>query len=194
MPNISQRLIALVVAMSLAGIVTHAAQEPPPTPPVKMGLWETRMSQLDASGKEVASPALAALAGMSPEVKAKMAESMRARGIQMPDASGVMKVCLTKESSDSIAMQQAANESGCTTTFATRSSSLWKWRSSCTTLKAESDGETAFTGSEAYRTKVTTTATMNGQTKTTTRIVQGKWLGADCGDIKPLTPPGGRGR
>lgn len=194
MPNIARHLIGLMVAMSLAGLVTGAAQGPTPTPPVKMGLWETRMSQLDASGKEVASPALAALAGMPPEVRAKMAESMRARGIQMPDDNGVMKVCLTKESSDSIALQQAASDSGCTTTFATRSNAIWKWHSSCTALKAETDGETAFTGSEGYRTQVTTTATMNGQTRTTTRIVQGKWRGADCGDIKPLTPPGGRGR
>ena len=29
-----------------------------------------------------------------------------------------------------------------------------------------------------------------GKTKTSTRIVQAKWLGANCGDIKPFTPPG----
>ena len=34
--------------------------------------------------------------------------------------------------------------------------------------------------------------TIQGKTNTSTRIVQGKWLGADCGDIKPLAPPNAR--
>jgi hypothetical protein len=55
---------------------------------------------------------------------------------------------------------------------------------------SETDGEAVFTSSESYRTKVTTTAEVMGKTKTSTRIVQAKWLGADCGDIKPFTPPG----
>ena len=56
-------------------------------------------------------------------------------------------------------------------------------------MKSESDGETVFTNAESYKTKVTTTLTMTGKTKTTTRMLQGKWIGADCGDIKPMTPP-----
>ena len=93
---------------------------------------------------------------------------------------------------DSGKWQQMASETGCTTNYSTLSSTTWKWHSSCTTLKSESDGETTFSGAEGYRTKLTTTATVNGKTNTSTRIVQGKWIGADCGDIKPLTPPGGR--
>jgi len=65
----------------------------------------------------------------------------------------------------------------------------------CTSIHSQSDGETAFSGSESYRTKVTTTSTIAGKTRTTTRIVQGKWIGAACGDIKPLiAPSSGRGR
>jgi len=45
---------------------------------------------------------------------------------------------------------------------------------------------------ENYKTKVTTTSTVMGKTKTSTRMLQGKWIGADCGDVKPLTPPGVR--
>lgn len=56
-------------------------------------------------------------------------------------------------------------------------------------MKSESDGETVFTSGERYKTKVTTTSTVMGKTKTSTRMLEGKWLGADCGDVKPLTPP-----
>jgi len=40
--------------------------------------------------------------------------------------------------------------------------------------------------------QVATTATVMGKTKTSTRILDGKWVGADCGDVKPFTPPPAR--
>jgi hypothetical protein len=85
-----------------------------------------------------------------------------------------------------------ASDAGCTTNFSTQSATTWKWHSSCTTLKSQSDGETVFNNAESYKTKVTTTSTVMGKTKTSTRMLQGKWIGADCGDVKPLTPPGVR--
>jgi hypothetical protein len=153
------------------------------------------MSQIDANGQEVPSPELAALSKMPPEMRAMMAETMRARGVQLPDENGAVKACLSKETLDSGAWQQLASESGCVTTFTTRSSSTWKWHSACASLHSESDGETVFSGSEGYRTKVTTTSTLSGKTTSTTRVVQGKWISAACGDIKPLAaPPPARGR
>ena len=56
-------------------------------------------------------------------------------------------------------------------------------------LNSESDGERVFTGVESDRTKVTTTMSVQGKVNTLTRIVQAKWLGTDCGGIKPLGPP-----
>ena len=189
------RLIAIHLAASsvlpcLALAV--AAASPLPVPPVKPGLWEVRMSVLDADGHEVIAPEQAMLSKMPPEQRARMAEAMKARGVSMPDANGATKACLTKELFESGAWQQMASDAGCTTNFSTQSATMWKWHSSCTTIKSESDGETVFTNAESYKTKVTTTSTVMGKTKTTTRMLQGKWLGADCGDVKPLTPPGVR--
>jgi len=190
----AKRLLIPVCLVSLAAVASPAAQNSMPAPPVKPGLWETRMSQLDANGKEVPSPELAALSRMPADQREKMAEAMRARGVQLPDANGTMKACLTKESLDSGAWQQVAAQSGCVTTYSTRTNAAWKWHTACASIQSESDGETAFTGSEGYRTKITTTSKIAGQTRTTTRIVQGKWIGAACGDIKPIAPPSGRGR
>ena len=83
--------------------------------------------------------------------------------------------------------QQTAEQSGCTTNYLTTTGSLWKWHSSCTSIKSETDGEVVFNSAENYRTKVTTTSTVMNQTRTTTRVVQSNWLGGDCGDIKPVT-------
>jgi hypothetical protein len=159
-----------------------------PVPPVKPGLWETTSAVLDADGHETMPPEQAALARLSPEVRAGMAESMKARGITMPDANGATRACLTHELFSSGRWQQIATEAGCTTTFSARTGKTWKWHSSCTAMKAESDGEMVFTSDESYRATLTTTLTMAGKTRTTNRIVRAKWLGTSCGDLKPLTP------
>src|ERR1044072_90689 len=189
------RLIAIRLAvasvfpvLALSVVVAGAV----PVPPVKPGLWGVKMSVLDADGHEVVAPEQAALSRMPPEQRARMAEAMKARGLSLPDANGATKACLTKDTFESGAWQQVAADSGCTTNFSTQSASTWKWPSSCPTMKSESDGETVFTNAENYKTKLTTTATVMGKTKTSTRMLQGKWLGADCGDIKPLAPPAAR--
>ena len=184
---IAIRLTASSVLSCLALVAVAAGQLP--VPPVKAGLWEARMSALDADGHEMASPEQAAMSRLPPEARARMAEAMKARGVSIPDANGATKVCLTKDMFESGKWQQMASQAGCTTNYSTLSSSTWKWHSSCTALKSESDGEMVFNSAESYRTKLTTTATVMGKTNTSTRIVQGQWLGADCGDIKPLAPP-----
>jgi hypothetical protein len=183
---IATRLAALSVLSCFALVAVAAGQLP--VPPVKPGLWEARSSALDADGRAQPGPEQAAMARLPPEVRARMADAMKARGLSMPDASGATKVCLTKEMFESGRWQQLASESGCTTNYSTLGNT-WKFHSSCSALKSESDGETVFSNTESYRTKVTTTMTVSGKTNTSTRIVQAKWLGADCGDIKPFTPP-----
>ena len=139
---IASRLTALSVlsCFALAGLAAGQL----PVPPVKPGLWEARMSSLDANGREMPRPELAALARLPPEARTQMADAMKARGLSMPDANGATKVCLTKAMFESGSWQQAAAESGCTTNYSTRSGSTWKWHSSCAALKSESDGETVF--------------------------------------------------
>jgi hypothetical protein len=182
------RLIAFrVAAMSvLSCVALVAAVDTLPVPPVKPGLWETKISALDGNGREMPPPELAALSRLPPEAR----EALKARGVSMPDANGVIKACLTKEMFESGRWQVASE--GCTSNYSTLSSSAWKWHSSCAALKSESDGETVFNSGESYRTRVTTTMPVQGKTTTSTRIVQGKWLGADCGGVKPLNPPGAR--
>ena len=150
------------------------------------------MSALDAEGHEVAPPEPAPLSKMAPEARARMADAMKARGLSMPDASGATKACFTKETFESGTWQQMASDAGCTTKYSTRSSATWKWHSSCPARHSESDGEVTFTNAENYKVKMTMTMPVNGKPTTSTRILQSKWLGADCGDVKPFMPPAGR--
>jgi hypothetical protein len=176
------------LSLGLAAVV--AAQMP--VPPVKPGLWEIRTAGLDANGREVPAPEQAAFARLSPEARAQMAEAMKARGVAMPDANGATKVCFTKETFESGRWQQMAAETGCTTSYSAKTDSMWKWHSSCPARQSEADGEATFTNAENYKVKMTMTMPLNGKPNTSTRIISSKWLGADCGDVKPFTPPAGR--
>ena len=182
-------VVRITIASALCTLPLVLAAAPPPMPPVKVGLWQVTMKSLDASGKEVPSPQQTAMARMTPERRAQMAESMKARGVMMPDENGAMKACYSKDTFQSGAWQQMAADTGCTTTYSNITSSSWKWHTSCTMMKIESDGETTFASSEHYTTKATTTSTVMGQTSTSTRVIDGKFLSASCGDIKPITMP-----
>ena len=185
--------VRLAASFLLAYVVLlPVAAQQKPVPPVKPGLWESRTSALDADGHEVAPPEQAALSNMPPEARAKMAEAMKARGVSMPDANGATKVCLTKEMFESGMWQQMASQAGCTVNYSTLSAKTWKWHSSCTAFKSESDGEAVFSSPESYRIKLTTAMTVMGKPTTSTRIVESKWLGADCGEVKPFAPFAGR--
>ena len=143
---------------------------------------------LDANGKETTPPEQAALANLPPEARARMEEMMKGRGLALPDASGAIKVCVTKEMFESGRWQQMASDAGCTTNFTTQKGSTWKWHSSCPSINSESDGETVFNSPESYRTSLRTTVTVRDKPTTSTRIVSSKWLAADCGDVKPIDP------
>src|SRR4029078_4270747 len=72
MRSVAGSFTGSVVALTLTGAAWWRAQSPVPPPPVKPGLWETRMSQLDANGKEVPSPEFAALSKQPPEERGEM--------------------------------------------------------------------------------------------------------------------------
>ncbi len=90
------RLIAAVGTLSLS-IAAVGIAAGPPSPPIKPGLWQTKMTTVDASGKEIPSPGQDALARMSPEARARMAEMMKGRGMSLPEPDGTMKLCAYKK-------------------------------------------------------------------------------------------------
>ena len=188
MQTVTARLLVLSALGSIAMLAQGAGSMP--APPIKMGLWEVKTSVLDASGKPQAPPEQAAMANMPPEIRERMAEMMKARGVSMPDPNGVMKVCQTKESMNSGRWQALAASAGCTSDYSTQSADHWKFHSSCPKLKSESDGEVVFSNPENYTTKVTTSSKLMGKDSTQTRVMVSHWLGANCGDIKPFTAEG----
>lgn len=70
-----------------------------------------------------------------------------------------------------------------------RGGSTWKWHTTCREPASETDGEATFTGSENYTIKITTTRMgATGQPRIMRLTMNSKWLGADRGAVKPVSP------
>jgi hypothetical protein len=159
------------------------AQSPPP---IKPGLWEVR-SERELDGQKQQMPDMSErLKNLPPEARAQIEAMMKQRGVDMSGGGGGMKICLTKESLDQGRWQN--HQGTCKTDFTSRSGSTWKWHTSCSQPVAETDGEATFTSAESYTVKTATTTNVQGAPRTTHMTMNSKWLGADCGDVKPVTP------
>lgn len=158
---------------------------------VKPGLWEVKnkMSSPD--------PRLAAqmemlqqqLANMPPEQR-KMLEAMAARhtGINMPtmqDGGMLVKICMSREMAEQqrFPMPEKGN---CTHQRAPVINNAMKVSFTCTEPDASGEGELRFMGEKAYALKMNVTSAAMGGKKTMTMDATGTWLGADCGDVKPV--------
>ena len=173
----------LIIACLVAGTVVAAQAQT--APPIKAGLWQVH-SEREVDGQKAQMPDMSErLKNMPPEARKQIEAMMKQRGVDMSGGGG-MRICLGKESLDQ--GQWQGHQGSCKTDFTSRSGSTWKWHTSCQEPAAETDGEARFAGPESYTVKTATTMTVQGETKTSRMTLTSKWLGPDCGDVKPVTP------
>ncbi len=172
------RLTLTALTASLAATAALAQ-----TPPIKPGLWQLQSARMGAGDQQI--DVSAHMKNMPPEARKRMEEIMKQKGIDMGATDGSMKVCLSRESLDQGSWQ--GTQFGCKTDFKSRTASSWKWHSVCTNPPTESEGEATFPNAESYTVKSQTHMTHQGQKRTTQMTVNAKWLGADCGNLKPMT-------
>lgn len=168
---------SLPAALAAALLPTLALAQ---SPPIKPGLWEVH-SERQVNGQPVASAA-DSMKKMSPEVRARMEAMMKQRGMTTGGA-GANRVCLSKESLDPAFWQHLSN---CKTEYGARTATAWKWHTVCPQTDSVIDGEAVFANAESYAVHSASTRTFRGEAKVTKVTLQAKWLGADCGDLKPL--------
>lgn len=176
----SEIRLALCLTVALAPTVATAQ-----TPPIKPGLWEVR-SDRKLDGQAAPAPAPAdAMKNLPPEVRAKIEAQMKANGVAMGN-NGANRICLDKSSLDAGRWQSRATT--CKTDYSTRTASSWKWHSTCTQPESASDGEAVFTNAENYTVSTTSTHSFRGAPRTMQMTIRAKWLGSDCGDLRPVDP------
>jgi hypothetical protein len=183
----AQPLRALSLAALLLGCSGGAWAQT--VPPIKPGLWQVQ-NEREVDGQK-APDMSEQLKKMSPAMRERMQANMKQHGVDMSGGPGLMKMCQTRESLDRGTWQ--GDQGNCKTDFTSRSGSVWKWRSTCAQPPSVTDGEAVFTGPESYTVTSSTSMTMQGQARTSKMTLKAKWLGADCGDLKPVAiPPGAK--
>lgn len=179
----------LLTAFATTWPAAHAA-----TAPIKPGLWEMRSEQMLIDGKplpDMSAQMEQAMKNMPPQMRAQMQAKMKSMGVEVTGGMGgagtTVKVCLSKEMVEQDRWQNT--QSGCTTKTMTRSGNTLKWAVQCTQPPAHGEGTTTFNGMDAFSSQVSMTSQRDGRNSTMNMKSSGKWLGANCGDIKPVAMP-----
>lgn len=178
------RSLVLAAACAAFTAVPAAAQT------MKPGLWEIT-NKMGGSGDTGAKMAAAqeqmqkAMASMPPEQRKQMEKMMAQQGVNMaPGKGGGMssRICVSKEMA---ARNEApAAQGDCKQEQMQRSGNTTKFRFTCGNPPSTGEGEVTVHSPEAYTMKMN--VTQKGQKDRMTMEAQGKWLGNDCGSLKPV--------
>ena len=173
------KLVLFATAVALSGFGAQAQTQAP-------GLWEHSftMKSDDAKMEKAMAEMQKQLAAMPPEQRKQMEWAMASRGVKMGAGGSSVKVCITKE--EAAKPPEARMTGDCKQSDVQRSGNTMKYKFTCTQPQQISgDGQVSFVGDKAYSGKSNVTTQVNGQPQQMTMDMSGKWLGADCGDVKP---------
>ncbi len=170
----------IISALALAAISARAQT----APKMKAGLWQVHIEQ-ERDGQKVANGSERMkehMKDMTPEKRKQFEDMMKQRGVDL-NATDAMRVCYSQKMVDRGAW---TDQGVCKTDFSNRSATSWKWHSVCSALSYEGDGEATFADPDNFIVKSSGVMTAGGKTVKVSSTRVGKWLGADCGDLKPM--------
>lgn len=163
---------------------------------IKPGLWEFSTQMQGGSGQtsDAMAKAQKQMDSMPPEQRKMMQDMMAKQGVQMGTGAGggmTMKVCMTQEMVDrnDLSSRPSGNANDCTHTHSPRVGNTMTFSYVCTKPPSSGEGQVTFTSPEAYSTKMVTTTTLHGRPEKMETHNSGRWLGSDCGSVKPLAMP-----
>lgn len=179
------------VSFIVAAAVLAAGGLPAAAQSLKPGLWEITSKtsgspQMDQSMAEMQKQ----LAAMPPEQRKQMEAMLNKSGMSLakPGAGGAMsvKLCMTKEM---VERSDVPMQGDCKVTNQQRSGNTTKVAYTCSNPPSSGEGTYTYLGPEAYTSKMTVKTAVQGKSETITMDGGGKWLGSDCGNIKPPQQP-----
>ncbi|MBX3585917.1 MAG: DUF3617 domain-containing protein [Ramlibacter sp.] len=160
---------------------------------IKPGLWEiTNKMGGNPEMEQAMAQMQKQLASMPPEQRKMMQDMMAKQGVSMGTGAGgamVVKTCMTKEMVERKQMP-VQDKGDCTNTVSNQSASGMDIKFVCTQPPSSGEGRVNIRSDSAYDMKMTMQTLHKGKSVTTTMDASGKWLGADCGSVKPpILPP-----
>lgn len=173
---------ALALAIACAAVPAFAQQN------LKPGLWEVQQRltgnpELERQMAEVRKQ----MAALPPEQRKQMEALMSRQGMQMSPGGEGIRMCLTREQLERNDIPSSQGD--CRTTRHSRSGNTLKVAFTCTQPPSSGETEMTFSSPESYTMKTLVTTTVDGRAEKMTVQGTGKWLGADCGSVKPAAPP-----
>jgi hypothetical protein len=154
------------------------------------GLWENsfKMKSQDGELEKGMAEMQKQMAAMPPDQRKQIEDMMASRGMSMGAQGTSVKVCVTKE--DVARKAEPQFREGCTQQVVQRTANSMKVKFECTKPQPMSgEGEMSFISDKAYTGKSTMTSKADGKAQQMTMELAGKWLAADCGDVKPRPAP-----
>lgn len=174
-------------ALAVALPATALAQKSKP------GLWEHSTQMTSGSGRMEAGMAQMKeqMAKMSPEQRQMMEKMMAERGVGMaPGGLGgggasSVRVCVSPAQAERDELPQAGDR--CQQTAMQRKGNVVKVSFACEgNPPVKGEGVYTFKGGTAYNGQMTVDTVVNGKPERIESTLSGRWLGADCGTVKPM--------
>lgn len=158
---------------------------------LKPGLWEVT-NKMGGSGDMGAAMAQMQkeMANMTPEQRKQMQAMMAKHGVQMAPGKGggmTSRMCMSREMAER--NEIPAQHGDCRMTNQQKSGNTVKFAMKCTNPPASGEGQVTISSPEAYTMKMNMKTTVDGKPHAMTMDAAGKWVGADCGSLKPIQPP-----
>ena len=172
--------LLLTALMMLSAACAQAQTQAP-------GLWEHSFTMKSPGGEMERAQAemQKQLAAMPPAERQKIETMMASRGVKMGASGTSVKVCLTKEQAAKPAEPRMTGD--CKQSDVKRSGNIMSYKFACTKPQPVSgEGQVSYVSDKAYTGRSSMTTQVAGQPQQMTMEMSGKWLAADCGDVKPF--------
>jgi hypothetical protein len=185
----NRRLTRLALTFLTASITLPALAQN-----MKPGLWEinNKITSQNSRLAQQMSQMQKQIASMPPEQRKAMEQMMaKHSGVNMPtmtDDGMRVKMCMSSEmvAQNQLPVQQQGN---CTHNRIALAGNSMKVTFVCTNPESSGEGTVQFLSNTAYTMQMAMTATVEGKKEVTSMEAKGKWLGANCGNIKPVALP-----
>ena len=176
-------IITMVLAISGAAFAQSAT---------KPGLWEMTSKMSSPTNPQLAKQmeeAQKAFASMPPAQRKQMEEMMAKQGMNMSLGAGgatTIKICVTPEMAARPPVEQ---RQGCTYKFS-QAGKTHNFSFQCTNPPGDGEGQVTFSDADNYAGNMRINSVQNGKKETIDMQTSGKFLGANCGAIKPMPSAG----
>ena len=154
----------------------------------KPGLWAMTSKMSSPTNPQLAKQmeeAQKMMASMPPAQRKQMEEMMAKQGVNMSMGAGgatVLKICITPEMAARPPVEQ---RQGCTYKFS-QSGKTHDFSFQCTNPPGDGQGQIVFADADHYSGKMRINTVQGGKKESMDMQTSGKFLGANCGAIKPM--------